>query len=416
MAFNYPYALARCAYRQTRNIGRLMAGLPVRTPPLIASTVGEDDAELAIRWLKDRRQWNEEGIVREYEKAFAQWNGSKRAFSFMGGRIALSASISALGLKPGDEVIVPGYTCVVVANALIFAGIQPVFCDIELDTYGLDVSRIEGKMSAATKAILIHHLYGLVCRDYEKLLSLASSRGIPIIEDCAQSTGATFKGIKVGNRGSCGFYSSEHSKIFSTVQGGMAVTGDEQLAIKLEEFQRKAPFPNEKRTEDLLWSMVLDFRRYCDPSRWWRTEVEEMAHGRRPLESTTSAEIQGLRPVNWGERMPAPIAALGLNQLKKIDRFNEARRGAAPQWDSWCNKTGNNKPLVIAESKPVFLRYPVMVKPGQKTSHSWTLRALGIEAGVWFISNLHPSHRNIEGCPAANEAVHRCINLPCPIR
>src|SRR3989304_4500748 len=131
----------------------------------------------------------------------ARGNVSRHAFAFLGGRVALSACIHALGLAPGDEVILPGYTCVVVPNAFHYAGVRTVYADIELETYGLDAARAEEKITPNTRAILLHHMYGLVCRDYEDILALARRRGIRVIEDCAQSTGAGFGCAKGGDRG-----------------------------------------------------------------------------------------------------------------------------------------------------------------------------------------------------------------------
>lgn len=157
-------------------------------------------------------------------------------FLSWGGRVALSACIYALDLQPDGEVILPGYTCVVVPNAFSYAGVKTVYSDIELDTYGLDVSQIENKITNKTKAILIQHLYGLVCRDYEAIIDLATHHGLKVIEDCAHCTGAEYKGKKVGNLGDVAFYSSEQSKVFNTIQGGVAVTNNDLLAQRLRVF------------------------------------------------------------------------------------------------------------------------------------------------------------------------------------
>src|SRR5262249_42952166 len=134
----------------------------------------------------------------KFENAFAKWNGSSYAFAFAAGRKALSACIYALGLQEGDEVIIPGYTCIVVQNAFDYVGVTTRYCDIELDTFGPELSSVASVITPRTKAILVQHLYGLVCRDYEGILDLARQRGLRIIEDCAHVTGATFRGRHVG--------------------------------------------------------------------------------------------------------------------------------------------------------------------------------------------------------------------------
>jgi perosamine synthetase len=185
------------------------------TPSLGSMTLDQDDVDIASAWLHNRERWGEGEIVSRYEFEFGCWNGSKHAFAFMSGREALSACIHALGLQAGDEVILPGYTCIVVPNAFHYAGVKTVYSDIELETYGLDVAQLEAKITVKTRAILVRHLYGLVCRDYEAILDLARCHGLKVIEDCAHSTGAEYKRLKVGNRGDVAFYSSEQSKVFA---------------------------------------------------------------------------------------------------------------------------------------------------------------------------------------------------------
>lgn len=125
--------VARILRNQVRNALNLLRDRPVTYPPLGSVTLDKDDVRLARQWLKDRSRWDDAEEVRQYEQDFAAWNGSKYAYAFMGGRVALSACIKALKLKPGDEVIIPGYnTCVVVPNSFAYAGVKVVYSDIEL--------------------------------------------------------------------------------------------------------------------------------------------------------------------------------------------------------------------------------------------------------------------------------------------
>ena len=111
--------------------------------------------------------------------------------------------------------------------------------------------------------------------------------------------------------------------------------------------------------------------------------------------------------------MPAPIAALGLNQLNKINFYNECRRQAAKRWDLWCERNGYQKPLVVQDSVPVYLRYPVLVEPRKKQNPDWANNKLGVDIGGWFTGNIHTVHPLKEGYPEANKAVRQCINFPC---
>jgi len=400
------------AINQTKNLAKFIIGKPLTYPSLSSMTLDKDDVHIARSWLSNKSEWNDDLLVTEYERMFAKWNGSKYAFAFMGGRVALSSCIDAIDLQPGDEVILPGYTCVVVQNAFRFANIRIKYCDIELETYGLDASLLEKKICSRTKAIMLHHLFGLVCRDYEKIINIAKKHKLKIIEDCAHSTGAKYKGRNVGNYGDVAFYSSEQSKVFNTIQGGIAVSNNEFIAEKIRHYYQKASLPDATLIEKQLSNIILNYFQYKHPQRWWIGDVMRFRYRKMHLDSTTYEEECGIQPKNYGRRMPAPIAAIGMNQLKKIDRYNSLRRKNALLWDSWCEQNGYNKPLVIDNSVPVYLRYPLMVRPEKKKDTSWVKNEIGVRAGVWFLSHIHPVKSSVSGCPNADKAVKQCINLP----
>ena len=387
-------------------------GRPLTFPSLSGMTLDSDDVLLAQSWAGRREDWNDPEPVREFERAFGAWNGSAHVRAFMGGRVALSACIDALQLGAGDEVVVPGYTCVVVPNAFEFAGVKVVYADIELETYGLSVASFEARINGRTKAVLIQHLYGLVCRDYEAILALAERRGLFVIEDCAHATGAEYRGVRVGNRGHMGFNSTEQSKVFTTVQGGLAMTGDPQLARRMDAFAERASFPDTERTGRLLQAVPLNYMRSKSPDRWWRADYAMLRYGRTELVSTTAEEEAGRRPAHYGQRMPAPLAAIGKNQLKKLDFYNRTRRGHAARWERWCREQGLPEACVIENSVPVFLRYPTRVAPEKKRDRKWARRTLNVDLGVWYLSPVHPVDRPVDGCPQADNAVATCINFP----
>ncbi len=398
---------------QCRNLLALMQRRPVTTPSLGSMTLGLDDVAIAKGLLRNSKVWLDETALSEFEHQFKMWNGSQYAFAFMSGRVALSACLYALQLEQGDEVIVPGYTCVVVPNAIRYAGLKPVFVDIELGSYGLDSEKIEENITQKTKAIVLHHLYGLVCRDYEKIIAIARKHNLKVIEDCAHSTGAEFKGKKVGNLGDLAFYSTEQSKVLNTIQGGVATSNLPELGRMLREYYLKCPFPEKKMIHKQLCNVILNYYQFAAPSRWWQGDVAELLLGRHRLTSTSKEEMQGIKPDKYGQRMPAAIASIGINQLSKLDSINRKRVKTAKKWDAWCQEKGYTKPFVVENSVPVFLRYPVLVDKKEKQDLAWAHRELGVRPGVWFISNLHPASIKLDNCPRADEAVRRCINLPC---
>jgi dTDP-4-amino-4,6-dideoxygalactose transaminase len=134
--------------------------------------------------------------------------------------------------------------------------------------------------------------------------------------------------------------------------------------------------------------------------------------GDQRMISTTSDEEEGKRPEHYGMLMPAPVASIGLNQLGKLDDYNRRRREAAEEWDAWCERNGYQRPLVLPESTPVFLRYPVIVEPEKKSNRLWAIKEMGFEPDVWFATHLHPAARTVSDCPNADRAVAGCINLP----
>src|SRR6188474_2655566 len=200
---------------------RWINGQPLVFPEFGSQTIEDDDIALVDTLLSQPKMSTDASIEESLQTEFSRWNGSSAAFAFMGGRVALSACIDALGLKKGDEVVVPGYTCIVVPNAFAHAGIDVRYCDIELDTFGPDFDSLRAAITPRTRAVLVQHLYGLVCRDFEKILDFATDRKLLLIEDCAHSLGASFRGRKVGNWGDAGFYSTEQSKVISTFNGGI---------------------------------------------------------------------------------------------------------------------------------------------------------------------------------------------------
>ena len=388
------------------------SGRPARTPALVSATLDKDDVNLALKWLDLRKHWYEQDPVDKFEQAFAAWNESEVAYSFMGGRVALSAAIHALNLQPGDEVIVPGYTCVVVPNAFKYAGVEVVYADIELDTYGLDIQSVYQVVTPNTKAILLHHLFGLVCKDYEAILDLAHRYRLKVIEDCAHATGAIYKGRRIGNGGHVAFYSTEASKILNTIQGGLVTTNDDEIASRLRDFYHRCSVPSFQRINLLLHNVSMQYYRHKHAFRWLLGDLYRLRYAGKELISTTPEETAGTKPSHYECRMPAPLAALGMNQLQKAEHYQKLRAKGAAYWNSWCDHTMTRRPQVIPESKPAWLRFPVRVRPEKKADLTWAERELGVKPGVWFVSHVHPAETPVANCPKAEIAVQQCINFP----
>ena len=172
----------------------------------------------------------------EFEDAFAKWTGAKAAISCTNGTAALHIALSALGVGPGDEVIVPSYTFIASSFAVVQAGAIPVFADVTED-HTLDPVRIEALITPRTKAIVVVHLYGVVA-DMGPIVEIAKKRGLFVVEDCAQCIGGKYDGTMVGLVGDVGCYSFCQSKHFTTGgEGGMVITNNDDLAWECRSFR-----------------------------------------------------------------------------------------------------------------------------------------------------------------------------------
>jgi len=404
--------LVRLARSYAIALRNIVKGWPLVYTGTAAMTLDEDDLALAAALLADRREWTATAPVDAFERQFAAWNGSRAAFAFASGRIALRAAVDALGLQPGDEVVLPGYTCVVVPNALGAAGVRPVYADIELDTYGLDKDALRRALTPRTKAVLVHHLYGYVSRDLDAVLEIAKARGLRVIEDCAQAAGAIYQGRHVGNFGDVAIFSGDPSKPFDCVQGGLATANDDELIARLTAVRRVAPTQDEATIANRLANVSLNYALSKDPRRWWNGELVWLRRGDEYFVGIPDAETAGAPPRDAGCRMSAPLARLASNQLGKLDYYNGRRRANASRWDAWCDANRFARPLVLSESTPMCLRYPVLVTPEMKRDIRWAYRSLGVIPGTWFVTHRHPAPGSLPDVPNATRAVERCINFP----
>ncbi|HOL32773.1 MAG TPA: DegT/DnrJ/EryC1/StrS family aminotransferase, partial [Anaerohalosphaeraceae bacterium] len=169
----------------------------------------------------------------KFEQSFSAWLNCPYAFSFWKARVALYAILRGLNIGDGDEVILPGYTCVMDVNPIKYVGAKPVYADIEPNTFNMVPDFVEEKITLRTKLIIAQHTYGYPC-DMERILQIAQKHAIPVIEDCCLALGSRYKGQLVGTFGRAAYFSFQWNKPFTTGLGGMAITNDSGLAQKIE--------------------------------------------------------------------------------------------------------------------------------------------------------------------------------------
>ncbi len=167
-------------------------------------------------------------FVRQFEEKFARFTHAPQAVATTSCTSALHIAVAALGLRPGDEVIVPAFTWVATANVVEYMGAKPVFCDIDLRTFNIDVRQLEGLITARTVGIIPVHLFGL-CADMAPILKLAARRGLWVVEDAACAVGAWSQGRHAGTFGDAGCFSFHPRKSITTGEGGMIISGSKKI-------------------------------------------------------------------------------------------------------------------------------------------------------------------------------------------
>ncbi|MBU1097726.1 MAG: DegT/DnrJ/EryC1/StrS family aminotransferase [Bacteroidetes bacterium] len=203
----------------------------MRNIPIAKVTFTDDDKRNILKPLDSG--WVVQGpYVKEFEEKWSRFTGSNYSIAVSNCTNGLILSLAALGVSAGDEVILPSFTWVATANAIEAVGATPVFCDISLDDFNIDLNLIEDKISNRTKAIIPVHLFGSPV-GMDELLNITNKHNLLVIEDAACGFSSVYKGIHVGNFGQTGCFSFHPRKALTTGEGGMVTTNNELLANKL---------------------------------------------------------------------------------------------------------------------------------------------------------------------------------------
>jgi perosamine synthetase len=264
-----------------------MANTQHRMIPISLPVTGEEEWN-AVReplingWLTSGPK------VREFEQLFAERHQVKHALAVTSATTALHLALVALGVGPGDEVIVPAFTWVSTANVVIYCGAKPVFADISPDTFNIDPNDLKTRITSRTKAIIPVHLFGL-CADMDAIKEIAGD--IPIIEDGACAAGASFKGTPAGGLGSIGCFSFHPRKSVTTGEGGMVTTNDDGIADLVGMLRNHGASISE----------------------------EQRHHGPQPY------ILPDFNLLGYNYRMTDIQAAVGVVQIKKLDQFINER-------------------------------------------------------------------------------------------
>ncbi len=209
----------------------ILGGEPVRSEPFPAwPQFGRLEEERLLTALRSgvwgKVQGNE---VKQFESRFAEYHQCKHGIGVVNGTVAIRIALTALGIKAGDEVIVPPFTFVATASAVIEANATPIFADIELETSNIDPKSIAARITPRTKAIIVVHLGGLPCK-MDEIMELAKRHGLAVIEDACHAHGAEYKGRRAGSIGDLAAFSFQSSKNLNSGEGGIIISNDDALA------------------------------------------------------------------------------------------------------------------------------------------------------------------------------------------
>ena len=208
--------------------------IPVCRPTLVGKEAEYVQDCLDTNWISSNGKY-----IPKFEEKFAEFCGTEHGISCSNGTTALHLAIEVLGIGKGDEVIIPSFTMIATANSIIYSGARPVLVDSEMETWNMDVSKIEEKITDRTKAIMVVHTYGHPV-DMDPVRAIAEKHGLKIIEDAAEAHGAEYKGKRSGSLGDIAAFSFYANKILTTGEGGMVVTGDAELAKKAKNLRNHA--------------------------------------------------------------------------------------------------------------------------------------------------------------------------------
>lgn len=178
-------------------------------------------------WISSKGKY-----VGQFEESFASWLGVQQAITVSNGTVALHVALAALGIGPGDEVLVPTLTYIASANAVKYTGADVVFVDSERDYWQIDIADAERRVTSRTKAIMVVHVYGQSC-DMDAVMAFAKKHSLYVIEDCAEAIGTRYDGTHVGTIGDVGCFSFFGNKTITTGEGGMVTTNNAELAAKI---------------------------------------------------------------------------------------------------------------------------------------------------------------------------------------
>nr|WP_308757866.1 DegT/DnrJ/EryC1/StrS family aminotransferase [uncultured Bacteroides sp.] len=258
-----------------------------------------------------------------YEQELSKYLGGGNVKTFASGRMAFYSLLNAMGVSKDDEVVLTGYTCSVMVNAVFRTGAKAVFADIDKDTFGMDPAKLKTVINERTKVVVAQHSFGIPC-EIDKISAICQEAGVFLIEDCALSLGSKYKGVVLGNFGDAAIFSTDHSKPLNTLIGGFLYTNTSTLFDKLSVIWDQCPeLSTEHRSsilKRLLWERKCysPFRyKYLMLSGYMNRIKKRFSSVINPfLENDYSPLSRLQQGYNYPSKLPEFLAYLGILELK----------------------------------------------------------------------------------------------------
>ena len=312
--------------------------------------------------------------VQRFEAEFADYCKTKYALACSNGTVTLHLILKAMGIGPGDEVIMPALTYIATANTVKYCGATPVFVDCLPDTWNIDPAAVEKAITRHTKAIMPVHLYGLSA-DMTALCQIAEKYSIPIIEDAAEAHGAVWNGKRVGSIGIAGSFSFFGNKIITTGEGGMIVTNEKTLFEKMKNLRGQGMDPNK---------------------RYWHDTI---GYNYRITNMQAAVGVAQLEKISWHlQQRQRVAAAYGKAIQGRLAEYVDVQKAASPENHVYWMMS------IILNDRVAKSRDCVMKEMEQR----------GIETRPLFypVYQMPPYKENSASCPIAERLSSRGINLP----
>jgi len=362
----------------------------------------------------------DENLVAEFEQSFARFIGAKHGVMVPSARYGLYLILEGLGIGEGDEVIVPGITYFAIPAMIELIGAKPVFADIGLTTHVIDVDEFEAAITEKTKAVIPTHLFGTPC-DMDAINAIAKKHGIQVIEDCAQSTGARYKGRRVGAIGDHAYYTFGLTKNITTLSGAMVTTDNAEVAAHLRRtIDQSGPASIKKAAKEAATGAAM-FLATHPLFYWWTVHpaiVLGNALGKDPIHERFGEEERTYSavPASYIDNAQARNiqAAVGLKQLQRIEALNGSRmRNGRALDQGLAHVNGLDVPAYPDGAEPIYMSF--VVHHPDRDALMAELRAHGVDTTTGYMSDLsdHPLFAEYKRpCPNATKAMRELLHIP----